>query len=208
MLLVVGLGNPGPGYANNRHNIGFMAVDAIVRRHSLSPPRRRFLGETFEGAVAGEKVLALKPTTYVNNSGESVGAAMRFYKLAPGQVVVIHDELDLAAGKLRAKTGGGSAGHNGIKSITAHIGPEFRRVRVGIGHPGDKDRVTGHVLHDFAKAEGAWTGPLLDAMADAFPLLVAGDDAAFMSRVALLIRPPEPRPAKPAPGAGRGDDGL
>ncbi len=191
MLLLVGLGNPGPAHANNRHNIGFMAVDEIVRRHSFGPGRKRFLGEAFEGVVAGHKVLALKPLGFVNRSGESVGAAMRFFKLAHAEVTVIHDELDLVAGRLRVKRGGGSAGHNGLKSITAHVGADYRRVRLGIGHPGDKDAVTNYVLHDFAKADRAWIGPLLDAMAEALPMLVAGDDAGFMTRVALICPPPK-----------------
>ncbi len=201
MLLIVGLGNPGPRHANNRHNIGFMAVDEIVRRHRFSPPRRRFHGSVREATIAGEKVLALKPSTFVNRSGEAVGAAVRYYKLAPEQVVVIHDELDLAPGKLRVKTGGGYAGHNGLRSIGSHIGPGFRRARLGIGHPGDKDLVTDYVLHDFAKADGAWIDSLLAAAADALPLLVAGDDGGYMSRVAELTRPPRPRkkPDQPAP---------
>jgi PTH1 family peptidyl-tRNA hydrolase len=202
MLLVVGLGNPGPGYANNRHNIGFMAVDEIVRRHGFAAPRRRFQGETFEGMVGGEKVLALKPTTFMNESGNAVGAAMRYYKLDLGRIVVIHDELDLGPGRLKVKTGGGSAGHNGLRSITAHIGPDYRRVRVGIDHPGDKDKVTGYVLNDFAKADSQWIDPLIDAVAEAFPLLVKGDDSGFMTRVALLTRPPEPKPTKGDAGNG------
>ncbi len=209
MLLIVGLGNPGPRHANNRHNIGFMAVDEIVRRHRFSPPRRRFHGSVCEATIAGEKVLALKPSTFVNLSGEAVGAAVRYYKLAPEQVVVIHDELDLAPGKLRVKTGGGYAGHNGLRSIGSHIGPGFRRARLGIGHPGDKDLVTDYVLHDFAKADGAWIESLLAAAADALPLLVAGDDGGYMSRVAELTRPPRPRKKpdhQPAPAAD--DDGV
>ncbi len=207
MLLLVGLGNPGPAHANNRHNIGFMAVDEIVRRHSFGPGRKRFLGETFEGVVAGRKVLALKPLGFVNRSGESVGAAMRFFKLAHAEVTVIHDELDLAAGRLRVKRGGGSAGHNGLRSITAHVGADYRRVRLGIGHPGDKDAVTNYVLHDFAKADRAWIGPLLDAVAEALAMLVEGDDTGFMTRVALLTRPPEAaKPTRHADEDRRNDD--
>ncbi len=208
MLLIVGLGNPGPGHGNNRHNIGAMAVDEIVHRHSFARPRRRFHGAGHHGQVGGEKVLALKPATYVNRSGEAVGAAVRFYKLAPRQVIVIHDELDLAPGKLRVKTGGGNAGHNGLSSIDAHIGPAYRRVRIGIGHPGHKDLVTGYVLHDFAKADRAWIEPLLAALADALPWLVKGDDGGFMSRVALLTRPPEPKPRKTVPLAPKEGDGI
>lgn len=205
MLLVVGLGNPGPGYAKNRHNIGYMAVDEIVRRHGFAAPRRRFQGETFEGVVDGDKVLVLKPTTYMNESGNAVGAAMRFYKLGLSDIVVIHDELDLGPGRLKVKTGGGSAGHNGLKSITAHIGPDYRRVRIGIDHPGHKDMVTGYVLNDFAKADSQWIDPLIDAVAEAFPLLVKGDDPGFMSRIALLTRPPESKSDKPAKSAKKGD---
>ena len=201
MLLIVGLGSPGPRHAGNRHNIGFMAVDEVVRRHRFSPPRRRFHGEARDGTVAGEKVLALKPSTFVNGYGEAVGAAARYYKLAPERVVVIYDELDLVPGKLRIKTGGGYAGHNGLRSIGSHIGPDFRRVRIGIGHPGDKDLVTNYVLGNFAKADGPWIDALLAAVADALPLLVAGDDNGFMTRVAELTRPPRPRkkPDRPAP---------
>jgi len=161
--------------------------------------------------VDGEKLLALKPITFMNRSGDAVGQAARFYKLAPEQVIVVHDELDLAPGKLRAKTGGGIAGHNGLASIAQHIGRDFRRVRIGIGHPGDKDRVTPYVLHAFAKADKQWLDPLLDAVAEALPLLVRGDETGFMTRVALLTRPPEkkkpatPRAAAAPPG---GDDGL
>jgi len=196
--LIVGLGNPGPEHANNRHNIGFMAVDEIVRRHGFAAPRRRFSGELFEGRVGGEKVLALKPTTFMNLSGNAVGAAVRFFKLAPEDVLVLHDELDLAPGKLRVKLGGGTAGHNGLRSIAAAIGPGFRRLRIGIGHPGDRDRVTGYVLHDFAKTDREWIEPLVDAIAEALPLLVVGDDAGFMTRVALLAPSPESKKKKKA----------
>ncbi len=189
MILLVGLGNPGEKYARNRHNIGFMAADEIVRRHSFSPPRARFQGIVSEGTLAGEKAIVLKPTTYMNESGRAVGEAMRFYKLTPADIVVFYDELDLEAGKLRIKTGGGAAGHNGIRSIAAHIGPEFRRVRLGIGHPGVKERVLGHVLGDFAKADAAWLEPLLDAIADAAPLLATGKDATFANKVHLALNP-------------------
>ncbi len=197
MLLFVGLGNPGPKYAGNRHNIGFMAADEIVRRHSFGPWRRRFQGEVSEGVLASEKVLVLKPETYMNESGRAVGEAVRFYKLAATDVVVFHDELDLAPGKMRVKTGGGHAGHNGLRSIDAHIGPAYRRVRLGIGHPGDRDVVHYYVLSDFAKADRDWLLPLLDAVADAAPLLARNDDAGFATRVALLTRPPK---AKTKPG--------
>lgn len=189
MILLVGLGNPGEKYARNRHNIGFMAADEIVRRHSFSPPRARFQGIVSEGTLDGEKAIVLKPTTYMNESGRAVGEAMRFYKLTPADIVVFYDELDLEAGKLRIKTGGGTAGHNGIRSIAAHIGPEFRRVRLGIGHPGVKERVLGHVLGDFAKADATWLEPLLDAIADAAPLLATGKDATFANKVHLALNP-------------------
>ena len=188
MLLIFGLGNPGAGYADNRHNVGFMAVDKIVRRHGLSGARARFRSETFEGVIAGVKVMALKPTTFMNNSGDAVGAAMRYYKLTPADLVVIHDELDLDAGRIKVKAGGGSAGHNGIRSIAAHIGPDFHRLRIGIAHPGDKQAVIGHVLNNFAKSDKAWLDPMLDAIAEAMPLLVGGDAPGFMTRVALLTR--------------------
>ncbi|MFN3961152.1 MAG: aminoacyl-tRNA hydrolase [Parvularculaceae bacterium] len=190
MLLIVGLGNPGEKYAKNRHNVGFMAVDAIAGAHRFSPERKKFQGLIREGDLGAVKALTLKPQTYMNDSGQSVGAAMRFYKLAPADVVVFHDELDLAPGKIKAKIGGGLAGHNGLKSIAGHIGEAFRRVRIGIGHPGDKARVTGHVLGDFAKADQAWLEPLLGAMAKAAPMLAEGD-APFMNAVALTLTPPK-----------------
>lgn len=194
MILLVGLGNPGAKYERNRHNVGFMAADAIVRRHSFSPPRARFQGLVSEGTFGGEKAIVLKPTTYMNESGRAVGEAMRFYKLTPADVVVFYDELDLEPGKIRMKTGGGAAGHNGIRSIAAHIGPDFRRVRIGIGHPGAKDRVLGYVLGDFSKAETSdWVEPMLDAMADAAPLLAEGKDATFANKVHLALNP---EPAK------------
>lgn len=213
MLLLVGLGNPGPRHAKNRHNIGFMAVDEIVRRHGFGPWRTRFQGVVSEGRIDGHKILALKPLTYMNESGRAVGEAVRFYKLDPGQVMVLHDEIDLRAGKLKVKTGGGPGGHNGLRSVDAHIGRDYRRVRLGVGHPGHKDLVHGYVLRDFAKAEAPWRDKLLSAVADEFPLLVAGDEGAFMSRVAHLTAPPRPpkppKPAEPkpaAPGTATGDD--
>ena len=205
MLLLVGLGNPGPEHAGQRHNIGFMAVDEIVRRHGFSPWRSKFQGEIAEGHVGGVKVLALKPTTYMNRSGQSVAAAAQFYKLSPAEIVAIHDELDLRFGKLRVKRGGGAAGHNGLRSLDAHIGADYLRVRVGIGHPGEKSLVTGYVLRDFAKAEQPFVDKLCDAMAEAFPFLAKGDEAGFMNKVALLAPAPEPRAPssdnRPAPAA-------
>ncbi|MDO8839957.1 MAG: aminoacyl-tRNA hydrolase [Parvibaculum sp.] len=194
MILLVGLGNPGEKYARNRHNIGFMAADAIVRRHSFSPLRARFQGLVSEGTLDGAKAIVLKPTTYMNESGRAVGEALRFYKLTEADVIVFHDELDLAPAKLRIKTGGGAAGHNGIRSIAAHIGPDFRRVRIGIGHPGEKDRVLNAVLGDFSKAEmTGWVEPLIEAIADAAPLLAEGKDATFANKVHLALNPEPPK---------------
>jgi PTH1 family peptidyl-tRNA hydrolase len=197
MRLLVGLGNPGAEYAGNRHNIGFMAVDAIAARHGLGPFRSKFQGALASGTVAGEKVLVLKPQTFMNLSGQAVGQAARFHKLEPADVVVFHDELDLAPGKMKIKTGGGAAGHNGLRSIDAHLGNAYRRVRLGIGHPGDKARVHGYVLSDFAKADRDWLGPLLDALADHAPLLLQDRESDYMSKVAQATRPPQPKPNKP-----------
>ena len=185
MFFIVGLGNPGAKYEKHRHNVGFLAADAIAGRHYFGPAKKRFQGLAREGLLGGEKTLILKPQTYMNESGRSVGEAARFYRIPPSDIVVFYDELDLPPGKLRMKTGGGAAGHNGIRSISAHIGPDFRRARLGIGHPGDKNRVQRHVLSDFAKADAAWLGPLLAAVADAADLLAKGDDATFMNKVHL-----------------------
>jgi PTH1 family peptidyl-tRNA hydrolase len=197
MLLLVGLGNPGPEYAKHRHNIGFMAVDAIVRRHSFGPFRKRFQGRAAEGEIAGVKVLALKPETFMNQSGRSVRTAMAFYKIPPEDVTVFHDEIDLLANKVRVKRGGGHAGHNGLRSIHENIGPDYRRVRLGIGHPGDRNRVTGHVLGPFAKEDQDWLEKLLDALAAHAGFLVKGDDSGFMSKVANDLKPPRPSAPKP-----------
>lgn len=185
MLIIAGLGNPGPKYAGNRHNIGFMAVDEIVRRHGFSPWRKKFQAEVSEGLLGGESVLLMKPQTCMNESGRALGEAMRFYNLAPADIIVLYDELDLVPGKVRIKTGGGSGGHNGIKSIDAHCGKDYRRVRLGIGHPGSKGRVTGYVLGDFAKADREWLDPLLEAVGSHAGLLAKGDEAGFMNKVAL-----------------------
>ena len=185
MLIIAGLGNPGQKYAGNRHNIGFMAVDAIHRKHPFSPWSKKFKGEISEGEIAGEKVLLIKPQTFMNLSGEAVGEAMRFYKLAPKDIIAIYDELDLVPGKARIKTGGGHGGHNGIKSLDAHCGREYRRLRLGIGHPGDKERVTGHVLGDFAKADAVWLDPLLDEIGLSIDMLVRGEESQFMNKLAL-----------------------
>ena len=189
MLLWVGLGNPEPGMARNRHNIGFMALDAIAARHGFSPWRQRFRGLFAEGGVGDARIMALKPQTYMNASGESVQPAAAFYKLPPEAVTVFHDELDLAPARVRVKRGGGAAGHNGLRSMDRMLGtPEYWRVRLGIGHPGHKDRVMGHVLGDFSKADQAWLPGLLDAVADAAPLLAAARPEDFMTRVALLVQ--------------------
>jgi PTH1 family peptidyl-tRNA hydrolase len=190
MRLLVGLGNPGARYAHNRHNIGFMAIDAIAERYRFSPWRARFQGVMAEGTVDGEKVLALKPQTYMNLSGQAVGEASRFFKVDTASTIVMYDEIELAAGKVKVKLGGGSAGHNGIKSIDAHIGPEYWRLRLGIGRPATKEEVHGHVLSDFAKADQDWLDKLLVAVSDAIPLLIAGDESKFMTKVALLTKPP------------------
>jgi PTH1 family peptidyl-tRNA hydrolase len=188
MRLFVGLGNPGAKYARNRHNIGFMAVDEIARRHGFAPWRRRFQGETSEGALGTERVILLKPTTYMNDSGRSVQEAASFFKIAPGDVTVFHDELELPPGKVRVKIGGGIAGHNGLRSISAHIGNDYRRVRLGIGHPGVKELVHGHVLSDFAKADNDWVTTLCEAVAEHAGLVAKGTDATFANRVHLAMQ--------------------
>jgi PTH1 family peptidyl-tRNA hydrolase len=208
MRLFVGLGNPGGAHAGNRHNIGFMALDRIAADHGLAPWRARFQGQVAEGRLGGERVVLLKPQTWMNLSGQSVGEAMRYLKLEPADVIVFHDEIDLAPGKLRVKQGGGHAGHNGLRSIHAHIGEGYGRVRLGIGHPGHKDRVAGYVLEDFAKAEQGWLEDLLQGISDGAAALAAGDLAQFQNAVALRTAPPrssgrkrpEP-PAAPAPEA-------
>jgi PTH1 family peptidyl-tRNA hydrolase len=197
MLLFVGLGNPGPKYAGNRHNIGFMAVDEIVRRHGFGPWRKRFQGETSQGTLAGEPVLVLKPMTYMNESGQSVGAAMRYCGLEPGDIVVLHDEIDLPPAKVRLKTGGGHAGNNGIRSIEAHIGKDFHRVRLGVGKPEEKGVAHHHVLGDFNKADRGWLDPLLDAIAANADLLARREFASFQNRVHLTLNPPPPKEEKP-----------
>jgi PTH1 family peptidyl-tRNA hydrolase len=199
MFLIAGLGNPGPRYAGNRHNIGFMAVDEIVRRHGFGPWRGRFQGQVAEGRLDGQKLLALKPETYMNESGRAVGEALRFYKVEPAALFVFHDEIDLRFGKVKVKRGGGPGGHNGLRSIDAHVGQDYWRVRLGVGHPGHKDLVHPHVLKDFSKDEAKTVEKLLDAVAGELPKLIAGDDGAFMSRVAFLMAPPKPKPEPPKP---------
>lgn len=196
MLLLAGLGNPGAEHAHQRHNAGFMAVDRVHRAHGFQPFRARFQALTADGVLGSTRALLLKATTYYNETGRAIAEAMRFFKLTPADVVVIHDEIALEPAKLKVKTGGGSAGNNGIKSVEAHCGPDFRRVRIGIGHPGHKDLVQSFVLHDFSKAERAWLDPLLDAIAENAPLLAAGRDDAFMNKVTLATSPPAPRRRK------------
>ncbi len=190
MWLFVGLGNPGQKYQHNRHNIGFMAVDEIVRRHNFSGWSKKFQGEISSGQIDDEKALCLKPQTYMNLSGQSVQAAAAFYKLHPDNIVVFHDELDLLSGKVRVKKGGGSGGHNGIKSIDEHLGQNYWRVRLGVGHPGDREMVTNHVLGDFAKADAEWLEKLLDETARNAGLLAAGKSELFMTKVAQVMQPP------------------
>ncbi|KQY99798.1 peptidyl-tRNA hydrolase [Pseudolabrys sp. Root1462] len=187
MLLLVGLGNPGTKYAGNRHNIGFMALEAIARRHNIAPWRRRFQGVAVEGTIGGKKVLLLLPGTYMNESGRAVSEAVGFYKLSVGDVIVFHDELELTPFKVRVKAGGGNAGHNGLRSISAHIGNEYRRVRLGIGHPGDKKLVEHYVLQDFAKDEWLGVETLCDLVADNVSLLIDGKDSSFQNKIHLAM---------------------
>ncbi|PCI47627.1 MAG: aminoacyl-tRNA hydrolase [Alphaproteobacteria bacterium] len=193
MLLLVGLGNPGSKYNDNRHNIGFMAVDGIVRRHNFSSPKPRFQGMVSEGRLGSEKILILKPQTFMNLSGQSVAEAARFYKIPPQDIFVFHDDLDIPAARIKFKTGGGHAGHNGLRNIDQHLGKEYHRIRMGIGHPGDKERVHGHVLGDFAKSDQAWLEPLLEAVAFAAPALNdrSGETAGarFLNEVGLRLKP-------------------
>ncbi|MCX7645871.1 MAG: aminoacyl-tRNA hydrolase [Rhodobacteraceae bacterium] len=205
MKLFVGLGNPGARYAGNRHNIGFMAVERIAADHGFSPWRKAFRGQVSEGRLDGEKVLLLKPETFMNLSGESVRAAIDFYKLAPADVIVFHDELDLAPGRVRVKQGGGHAGHNGLRSLHQHLGEAYGRVRIGIGHPGHRDRVSGYVLSDFGRDEADWVEAVLCGISEGAGALAAGDAAGFQNRVALRVSPPRPggeRPARSQAGAG------
>jgi PTH1 family peptidyl-tRNA hydrolase len=188
MLLFVGLGNPGAKYRSNRHNIGFMLVDEIARRHGFAPWRRRFQGETAEGTLERERVILLKPMTYMNDSGQAVQEASNFFKLAPNQITVFHDEIELPPAKVRVKVGGGIAGHNGLRSISAHVGNDYRRVRIGVGHPGVKELVYGHVLNDFGKDERPWVEALREAIADNAGLLAVGRDSTFQNKVHLAMQ--------------------
>ncbi|MDB5622580.1 MAG: aminoacyl-tRNA hydrolase [Devosia sp.] len=202
MPLLVGLGNPGNQYAGNRHNIGFMAIDALARRHNAGPWKSKHAGLLSEATIDGQRVMLLKPQTFMNKSGDSVQQVAQFFKLDPAEITVLYDELDLAPGKVRVKIGGGNGGHNGLRSIDPQIGPNYKRVRLGIGHPGSKDLVTHHVLGDFSKADAAWLEPLLDALAANIGMLLAGDDSGFMNKLALATRGDEPAAAtKAAPKA-------
>ncbi|MHA1164089.1 MAG: aminoacyl-tRNA hydrolase [Alphaproteobacteria bacterium] len=204
MKLLIGLGNPGAEHASNRHNIGFMALDAIADTHGFGPWRNKFHGQLSQGRLGGEKCLLLKPSTYMNESGRAANEAVRFYKLDLDDVIVLHDEIDLAPAKIRVKKGGGVAGHNGLRSLTSHIGNDYVRVRIGIGHPGDKSKVHRHVLKDFSKSERAWVEPLITAIADAAPHLAEDEHANFMNKVALACgsdKKPAPSPKKPSPNA-------
>ncbi len=197
MLLFVGLGNPGTKYAKNRHNIGFMALDRIAEDHGFGPWKQKFQGELCEGRLGGEKVLLLKPLTFMNLSGQSVGEAMRFYKLTPEDITVFHDELDLAPGKARVKMGGGHAGHNGLRSIHQHIGEQYQRVRLGIGHPGRKELVAHYVLQDFARADAEWLDDLMRGIAEGAPDLAEGRKDRFLNAIAQRMAPEKPANPKP-----------
>ncbi|HJP20478.1 MAG TPA: aminoacyl-tRNA hydrolase [Alphaproteobacteria bacterium] len=197
MLLLVGLGNPGTKHQNHRHNLGFMTLDRLVERYSFGPWRRRFQGQVADGRLGGRRAMALKPGTFMNLSGQSVGAAARYFHVSGKDIVVFHDEIDLAPGKIRVKQGGGTAGHNGLRSIDSHMGPDFRRVRVGVGHPGNKAQVQRYLLRDFPKRDKVWLDPLLDAVVEAAEYLAKDDDPGFSTKVALLRQPP--KPSKPAP---------
>ena len=205
MKLLAGLGNPGAQYARHRHNVGFMAVEAIADRYRFGAWRRRFQGEIAEGEIEGGRVVLLKPDTYMNESGRAVGEAMRFLKIAAGDLIVFHDELDVEPGRVKVKSGGGNAGHNGLKSISAHVGNDYTRVRIGIGHPGHRDLVSGYVLHDFSRAEHDWLAPLLEQLAAGAGQLVSGRHDAFIKSLASHGAVPEAAssaaPVTPAPAA-------
>jgi peptidyl-tRNA hydrolase, PTH1 family len=194
MRLIVGLGNPGSRYERNRHNIGFMAAYALLRRHEFRAVRNKFNAHLAEGLIGSERIFVMMPQTGMNDSGEAVGPAARFYKIEPAQVAVIYDEVDLAPGKMRVKQDGGSAGHNGIRSIDANLGYDYWRVRLGIGHPGVKELVPHWVLQNFTAADTNWVTPLVDAVAEAMPVLIADDPAGFMNKVALILKPPKAKP--------------
>lgn len=195
MLLFAGLGNPGAKHADNRHNVGFMAADAIARRHSFSPWTKKFQGLVAEGTIEGVKIVLIKPQTFMNNSGQAVGQALRFYKLEPADLTVFYDEIDLPEAKVRIKRGGGSGGHNGIRSIDSHVGRDYRRVRIGVGHPGSPEKVHSHVLGDFAKADRTWLEPLLEGIGENAGMVVRGNDADFMNKLVLAVKGAGPQEA-------------
>lgn len=205
MLIIAGLGNPGTKYEKNRHNIGFMAVDEIARRWRFGAERAKFQSVIAEGEVEGTKVLLMKPQTFMNNSGHAVGEAARFYKVTPDRVIVFHDEIDLAPGRFRMKTGGGAAGQNGVRSLISQLGPDFRRARMGVGHPGRPELVHAHVLSDFHKAEQPWLEALLNACADALPFSVRGEDERYQAEVLRLAPAPKFSPRQAAQGQGSGE---
>jgi PTH1 family peptidyl-tRNA hydrolase len=202
MKLIVGLGNPGKSYARHRHNVGFMALERIADRHGLGPWKKRYRSLVAEGLIGGRRVMLLMPQTFMNDSGQAVGEAQRYLKIPERDIYVIHDEIDLAPGKLKVKAGGGNAGHNGLRSISAHVGNDYVRVRIGVGHPGTKEAVVGYVLHDFSKADQAWLDPMLDAIAESAGRLAMGDDARFLTDVARRLAPSSTRNASDA-AAGR-----
>lgn len=200
MKLIVGLGNPGPKYEGHRHNIGFMALDRIARDHGFAAWRGKHQGSVSEGRFDSDRAVLLKPETFMNNSGQAVQAAMRFYKIDPADVIVLHDEIDLAPGKVKYKVGGGHAGHNGLRSIHSHIGPDYARVRLGVGHPGHKDRVPSYVLHDFSKADHDWLDDVLRGVSDGAPFLAANDPAKFSNAVAMRVAPARSGTGQKGPG--------
>jgi PTH1 family peptidyl-tRNA hydrolase len=205
MLIIAGLGNPGTKYEKNRHNIGFMAVDEVARRWRFGAERAKFQSVIAEGEVEGTKVLLMKPQTFMNNSGHAVGEAARFYKVTPDRVIVFHDEIDLAPGRFRMKTGGGAAGQNGVRSLISQLGPDFRRARMGVGHPGRPELVHAHVLSDFHKAEQPWLEALLNACADALPFAVRGEDERYQAEVLRLAPAPKFSPRQAAQGPASGE---
>ncbi|MFN7619379.1 MAG: aminoacyl-tRNA hydrolase [bacterium] len=206
MIIIAGLGNPGPKYQGTRHNIGFMAIDEIARRWRFGVERAKFQSVIAEGEVEGTKVLLMKPQTFMNESGRAVAEAARFYKVQPGAVIIFHDEIDLAPGRFRMKTGGGAAGQNGVRSLISQLGADFRRGRMGVGHPGAPELVHGHVLSDFHKADLTWLEPMLDAVAGALPFALAGDDDRYQAEVMRLAPAPKFSPRQAAEKAARGED--
>src|SRR5262245_45938762 len=204
MKLFVGLGNPGSSYARHRHNVGFMALDRIAERHGFGPWKKRFHGLVTDGPIGGRRVMLLKPQTYMNDSGQAVGEAQRYLKIPERDIYVFHDEIDLAPAKLKVKAGGGNAGHNGLRSVSSHVGNEYARVRIGVGHPGAREKVIGYVLHDFSKADQTWLEPMLDAIAEAAAHLAGGDDARFLTDVARRLQPAQAKAQAAAKASAAG----